>query len=53
MKVTEVTAFHRVITFIFFRVIERPPTHYATPYTKLGSLDIFALPALPLLLGLP
>jgi hypothetical protein len=28
MKVTEVTAFHRVIVFIFFDVIERPTTHY-------------------------
>ena len=53
MRVTEVTSFHRVSAFMFFEVFKRPPTHYVSSFAKSGSLDIFALPALPLLLELP
>jgi hypothetical protein len=53
MRVTEVTSFHRVSAFMFFEVFKRPPTHYVTTFANLGYLDVFALPALPLLLELP
>ncbi len=53
MKVTEVTAFHRVSALIFFEMLIRPPTQYVSNLTKVGSLSTFTLPALPLLRELP
>jgi hypothetical protein len=53
MRVTEVTSFHRVSAFIFFKVFKRPPTHYANTFANSGFLDGFGLPELPLLLELP
>jgi hypothetical protein len=53
MTVTEVTSFHRVSAFIFFKVFKRSPTHYAITFANLRYLDGFASPELPLLLELP
>jgi hypothetical protein len=53
MRVTEVTSFHRVSAYIFFKVLKRPPTHYVTTFAKFRHFEIFALPELPLLLELP
>jgi hypothetical protein len=53
MRVTEVTSFHRVSAFIFFKVLKRPPTYYVTTFAKFRHIEIFALPELPLLLELP
>ncbi len=53
MRVTEVTSFHRVSAVINIDYFKRPPTHYVSSFAKSGSLVIFALPALPLLLELP
>jgi hypothetical protein len=46
MRVTEVTTFHRVSAFIFFKVFKRPLTHYVTSFAKFRHFEIFALPEL-------
>lgn len=52
MRVTEVTSFHRVSTFIFLRCLKDPLTYYVTTFAKFRHFGIFALSELPLLLEL-